>query len=59
MVQGVAEDGGVEGVRFGYAEGGLNGQGCDGGGAKDPVGGEDLEIGGDAGAVGGVEAGDG
>ena len=55
----MAEDCGVEGLNLGYTESGLDRQGCDGGGAEDSVGGEDLEVGGDAGAAGGIESGDG
>ena len=51
MVEGAAEEGGVNGEDFGDAEGGLDGEGGDCGGAEEAVGGEGLEVGGDAGAA--------
>lgn len=58
----------VEGLAEGFrrnrldaadALGGLDGEGRDGGDSVDAVGGEDFEVGGDAGAGGGIETGDG
>ena len=59
MVEGAAKEGGVDGLNFGHAEGGLDGEGGDGRGTEEAVGGEGLEVGGDAGAGGGVVACDG
>jgi hypothetical protein len=55
--QGVGEDFGGDGVSGGYAEGRLDREGGDGGGAEAAVRGYDGEVGGDPGAGGGVVAG--
>jgi hypothetical protein len=57
--EGLSEEGGSDGRDGGDAEGGLHGKCCDGGDAEEAVSGEGLEVSRDAGAGGGVEAGDG
>ena len=59
VVQSPAEEGGVGRLDFSNTEGGLDGEGGDGGGTEEAVGGEGLEVGGDAGAGGGIVACDG
>ena len=59
VVEGVAEKGGVGGTDFLDAEGGLDGEGGNGGGAEEAVGGEGLKVGGNAGTGGGIVACDG
>ena len=59
VVEGSLEEGWIDGLNLADAEGGLDGEGGEGGGSEEAVGGEGLEIGGDAGAAGGIVAGDG
>ena len=59
VIEGAAEEGWVGGPDFLDAQGGLDGECGDGRGAEEAVGGEGLEVGGDAGAGGGVMACDG
>ena len=59
VVQSPAEEDGVGRLDFSDTEGGLAGEGGDGGGTEEAVGGEGLEVGGDAGAGGGIVACDG
>ena len=59
MVEGFAEVRWPDEVDCGDADGGLDGEGRDGGSSEDAVRGEDLEVRRDAGATGGIEPGDG
>ena len=59
MVEGSPQSGRRQRLDRCDALGGLNGQGRDGRGSEEAVGGENLEIGGDAGAVGWIKTGDG
>jgi len=59
VCKGLAEDGWIDRIGGGYAKRRLDRECGDGGGSEEAVGGEDLEVGGDAGAAGGIESGDG
>jgi rare lipoprotein A len=59
VVEGAAEEGGVDGLDFGDAEGGLNRKSGEDAGSEEAVGGEGLEIGGNAGSAGGIVTCDG
>jgi len=59
VVERAAEEGGVYRLKFRDAEGGLDGERGDGGGAEKAVSGEGLKVGGNAGAGGGIVACDG
>jgi len=59
VVEGAAQETWVYRLKFGDAEGGLDGKRGDGGGAVEAMSGEGLEVGGDAGAGGGIVACDG
>lgn len=59
MVKGAAEEGWIDGLDRGDAQGGLHRKGCNCTGSEEAVGGEGLEVGGDACSAGGIVAGDG
>ena len=59
VVEGPAEKGVVYRLKFRDAQSGLDGKGGNGRGAEEAVGCEGLEVGGDAGAGGGIVACDG
>lgn len=59
VIESVAEEGWVGGLDLGYALSGLHGKGGNDAGAEESVGCEGLEVGGDAGAAGGIVASDG
>ena len=59
MVEGAAEEGRGDGLDLGDAHGGLHRKCSNDAGSEEAVGGEGVKIGGDAGAGGGIVAGDG
>lgn len=56
MVEGAGKESGVNGLDVGDAEGGLDGEGGDGGGAKEPMSGKRLQISRNSGPTGGIVA---
>lgn len=59
VVEGAAEEGWGDGLELGDAQGGLHRKCCDRTGSEEAMGGEGLEIGGNAGTAGRIVAGDG
>ena len=59
VCQGPGEEVWRDRLNLSNAEGGLHGEGRDGGRAEEAVGSEGLQVGGDAGAAGRIVAGDG
>ena len=59
MVEGTAEEGWSDGLDLGDAQSGLHCKCSDDAGSEETVGGEGVEIGGDAGSGGGIVTGDG
>jgi len=59
VVEGAAEQGWIDGLDLGYAQGGLDGESGDGGGSEESMGGKGLKVGGHSGAAGGIMARDG